>query len=642
MRPSLGLPRPQLRFVALLGLAWAVTATLLFVDRWPAMGQGLFDADDAMRLVQVREFLAGRAWFDLHELRIDPPLGYDTHWSRLLDAGMAGLFWAFRPFADPALAETLMRAVWPLLWLLVAMAGVASLAWRIAGRHAVVVALVLSACAIPAFQHFKPGRIDHHNVQIALALAVVAAVAWSDRARHAATLAGLLTGLALAVGLEGLPFLAASGVAMALHFAGAGRNASAVPAEAPLHPLARYGVALAAASGIAVAVDVAPSRWGVPACDAMAINWLLAIGGSGLGLALVARLLPRAGILPRLAALALVGTAASCAFIVVEPRCLYGPFALTGDAVKAIWLDHVDEMEPLVGFVRGFPLLGAWLCSFPLVAALSALWLARDAAMRRDFGFALTTLVFILSAVATLGAEKVYSYTMWFAMPLVAALAARLIASSGWQAAAARLAAALVLTPTAVTAAAIVAIGSVSDAGPARPGTAERAVCTRNDAYASLAGLPPGLVVTDVNYGPFVLALTPHAVLAAPYHRIGEGMIAAETIFDGAAARAREAAIAHHVAYVAICGDRTSLGRLPASGSLWAACSTPAVPDWLAPIAGASGLFRVYRDAVERHGTKFIRLPARLELVVSLARASQSPRRRGCASADYHHLDTPH
>src|SRR4030081_2405568 len=69
-------PSRHLNFALLLGLAWAVTAAFLLADRWPEMGERLFDGDDAMRLVQVREFLAGRGWFDLHEARLRPPTGY--------------------------------------------------------------------------------------------------------------------------------------------------------------------------------------------------------------------------------------------------------------------------------------------------------------------------------------------------------------------------------------------------------------------------------------------------------------------------------------------------------------------------------------------------------------------------------------
>ncbi len=600
--PCMSAPVPASRgwlvFAALLAAAWAATAAFLLADRWPEMAHRLFDGDDAMRLVEVREFLAGRGWFDLHELRLDPPTGYDTHWSRLIDAGLAGLYLVFRPFAAPDLAEALMRAVWPLIWLLAAMTAVAALAWRIAGRNAAPAALVVCACAFPAFQHFRPGRIDHHNVQIALALAVVAAAAWSDRARHAAALAGALTGLAAAVGLEGLPFLLTGGAALALRFVASGTcdPAHTSAADAAARVLARSGVALAVGMLLAFLVGVAPAQWGRPACDAVAINWLLAAGGSGIGLAVAARVLRRSAARARLVAVILVGATACLAFVLAEPRCIQGPFAMMDQGVKAIWLDQVDEMEPLVGFVRGFPLLGAWLCSFPLVGLLAALWLARARDTRRDFGFLISLAAFVVSVAATFGAEKVYSYAMWFAMPLVAALAAQLVASPGWRAGLARLAAALVLTPTAVTAAALTVVQTVAAPSPAKPGMVERGVCTRNDAYAPLARLPAGLVATDINYGPYVLALTPHAVVAAPYHRVVGGMLAVQTILAGPLDAAHRAVDAGRVTYVAICGHRTSTGVVPAAGTLWAELDAGRVPAWLDEMGGGrDDQFRVFR-----------------------------------------------
>jgi hypothetical protein len=589
--------RGWLTFAVLLVVAWAAAAGLLLAERWPEMGQRLFDGDDAMRLVEVREFLAGRGWFDLHEVRLDPPAGYDTHWSRLIDAGLAGLFLAFRSFVAPDLAEALMRAAWPLVWLLAAMGAVSALAWRIAGRSAALAALVVGACALPAFQHFKPGRIDHHNVQIALALAVVAAAAWSDRARNAAALAGALTGLAAAVGLEGLPLLATGGAALALRFASSGGDASRAPGSvAAAHALAAYGLALAASMLLGFLVGVAPAQWGRSACDAIAVNWLVAAAGGGLGLALAARTLRRSAASARLVAVGLVGAAAGLAFVLAEPRCIHGPFAMTDAAVKAIWLDQVDEMEPLIGFVRGFPLLGAWLCSFPLVGLLALLWLARSRGMRGDFGFLVAAAAFVVSVAAMFGAEKVYSYAMWFAMPPVAALASRLIASPGWRAGLARFAAALVLTPTSVTAAALTVVQTVAEPSPGKPGMAERAACTHDGAYAPLARLPAGLVATDINYGPYVLALTPHAVVAAPYHRVVGGMLAAQAILAGPLDAARRAVESDRVTYVAICGHRTSTGVVPAPGTLWAELDAGRVPSWLEPAPGSQeGQFRVYR-----------------------------------------------
>jgi hypothetical protein len=96
-----------------------------------------------------------------------------------------------------------------MLWLLPTMAGAAAIAWRIAGREAALIALLLAAIGLPALPSIPAGRIDHHNVQIALSLLAVAATVWSDRVRWAALAAGAVTGLALAVGLECLPYLLA-------------------------------------------------------------------------------------------------------------------------------------------------------------------------------------------------------------------------------------------------------------------------------------------------------------------------------------------------------------------------------------------------------------------------------------------------
>ena len=208
----------QPNFAALVALAWLVVALVLLLQYWRQTAETLLDTDDAMRLVQMRAWLAGQGWFDLHEARVQPPLGYDPHWSRLVDAGLAGLFMIFQLGADALSAERLMRASWPLLWLLPTMAGMVAIAWRIAGRDAAMVALLLALVGVPAYQQFTPGRIDHHNVQIALTLLATAAAAWSDRKRWCAAAAGLLSGLALAIGFECLPYLAACGGALALRY----------------------------------------------------------------------------------------------------------------------------------------------------------------------------------------------------------------------------------------------------------------------------------------------------------------------------------------------------------------------------------------------------------------------------------------
>src|SRR5215470_17861188 len=101
--------------VAEVAMFWALAAAALAAMYWGKLDDAFGSPDNAMRLVEVKDFLNGAPWFDPHEPRLDPPLGYDTHWSRLLDAGIAGLIIVFRQFANPDLAERLARCLWPLL-----------------------------------------------------------------------------------------------------------------------------------------------------------------------------------------------------------------------------------------------------------------------------------------------------------------------------------------------------------------------------------------------------------------------------------------------------------------------------------------------------------------------------------------------
>src|SRR3954462_14069002 len=200
----------QPNFGALVVLVWLLVALTLLLQYWAQTGETLLDTDDAMRLVEMRAWLAGQGWFDMHIGRGQPPTGYASHWSRLIDAGLAGVYLFFQYF-DPSAAERLMRVWWPMLWLLPTMAGATAIAWRLAGREAAMVALLLALAGVPAYQQFTPGRIDHHNVQIALTMLTVAATGWSDRWRWGATAAGLLTGAARTIGFEAVPYLAACG-----------------------------------------------------------------------------------------------------------------------------------------------------------------------------------------------------------------------------------------------------------------------------------------------------------------------------------------------------------------------------------------------------------------------------------------------
>ena len=574
-------------FAVLLGLAWLLVALHLLWGGWAATGRTMPDADDAMRLVQMRAFLAGQGWFDLHEARIAPPLGYDSHWSRLIDVGLGGVFLLFNLFFEQAVAERLLRAAWPLLWLVPTIGGMAAIAWRLAGREAALVALVLAVIGVPAYQQFYPGRIDHHNVQIALSILTVAATVWSDRVRWGAWAAGALTGVALAVGLESLMYLAICGAAFAAHSL-LDRSARA--------SLRAYGLALAASTLAAFLISVDAAHWTHAACDAIAINTAAAVIVGGLGLAL-AGCVPSQRIGMHAAAVAAAAAAALASFVLLEPRCLGGPFALADRTLWSIWLTDVREMQPLIRLFATMPVTATAIAAFPVAALAAALMLARQPEFRRDVAFGLAAVALVVAAMMTLAAVRAFSYAMWFGMPLVAVAAGQFAAKLRLKSLPARLTVVLLLTPTALSAGAMTLADTAGLSDTDSFVHPENRPCFESASYAPLARLPAGLIVGDVRFGPYILALTPHSVLAAPYHRLSTAIMANQDILAAPADEARHAVLRTGATYVVACGTRhpTGLNGVDRSGSLWAQLHAGTIPSWLEPLEVEPRAFAVYR-----------------------------------------------
>jgi hypothetical protein len=558
----------------LLGLSWLVIVVQLLASHWAETAQTLLDTDDAMRLVQMREFLAGRGWFDLHEMRLGPPDGYDTHWSRLIDAGLAGMYLIFHQFADTAVAERLVRTIWPMLWLLPTMAGAAAIARRIAGTAAIPFVCLLTVVGQPAFRQFVPGRIDHHNVQIALSVLLIAATAWSDRVRFAAAAAGALTGAALAIGFEGLPFVVLVAGAMALRFLSRPEGA---------RPLAHYGLGAAASIAVAFLISVGPSHWGRTACDAIAINSVAAAIVATLGLVIAATTLTDAGWRARAAGVAASGVAGSAVFLAIEPQCIGGPFAMMHPLVRSLWFVHVSEMESLWRVATASAPRGAAFAAFPIIGVLCGFAVARDRDTRHDFGFAVAAVALAMAVALTIGMIRAQSYAEWFAIPMVAAGVLRLCNLFRLNGLAARALVALLVTPAVTSTLVLAAVTAVTHPAVEEQNGQIAETCRRSETYAELARRPPGRVATDIDNGPFVLALTPHAVLSAPYHRLTTPIIAAHRIFALPPAAAREVVAEAKPDYLVICGRPFlgGIGEVERAASLWGRLAAGDVPDWL-------------------------------------------------------------
>jgi hypothetical protein len=569
-------------FAILIGLAWLAMIAQLLLQGWAATAWTLPDADDAMRLTQVRDFLAGHGWFDLHEPRMGLASGYDSHWSRLIDAGLAGFYLFFRMFGDQAAAERLMGAAWPMLWLVPTMIGAVAVAWRLAGREAALVVLLLAIFDLPGLQQFRAGRIDHHNVQMALSMLAVAATAWSDRVRWTAPAAGFVTGLSLAIGLEALPIHMLCGAAFALRYA-ADRDAASA--------LGRYGMTLALTSLGAFLVSVGPDHWTRSVCDEIAINSATTVIVAGLGASAASHLAGEHWS-RRLMAMAAVGGLAVAVFALFEPRCLGGPYALIDPAIRPIWLARVAEFQPFFVLAGKAPLNGVALAAFPTLALLALMMTASEEDKRRDFGCLVAAGAFLLSFATMIAAIKAFSYTVWLGTPFVAAAALRLFGWLRLNSLVPRFVAALLITPTLVTAGAMSVASAAGTNGLIDFNSPARQACVSKASYAALARLPVGRVIAnELEWGPYILAWTPHAVLAGPYHRLSRAILASHRALAEPPDQARKIFARVGANYLVICGTRGPVRVTGAAlaASLWGRLQAGAMPPWLQRVKNSPG-----------------------------------------------------
>ncbi len=589
---ALAAPGARLRMVPVLLIAWAAVAASSLLA-----GQALFASmsmDDFMRMAQVRDYLAGQNWFDLTQHRLDPPNSVVMHWSRLIDVPIAWLVLGLARFIGRAQAEFYTAALWPLLLLLPTMALAGTLARRLAGETAAIVALILVAVSAPSIVHFRPGALDHHGAQLLLVLAGT----WGAMARGDARLlpafGGFASALSLAIGLEMFPAIAALLAAVGLRWAIEGERAARATSA--------YGLGFGAGTGALFAATVPPAAWFAPACDALSLVWVAAAALAGGALALLAIASTRlSGVFMRLAAGAVMGTLALLAFALAFPACLGDPYAHLDPRTATLWLDYVSEAQSVFSIAITSPaeFLPIYL---PPVAGLALGALAMVLAPRGERTLYLAPLFALLAlVVVALWQVRGAASANLLAQALIAVGLVALFASGDGSGSRIRfLGAALV-----VSSPALILVGqgigaALAASDPARPrfyvgGVAD---CRRPVDMAPLRLLAPGRVLSLIDIGPTILYETAHSIFAAPYHRNGDGNRATFDLLLGDDAAARRVIAEKDIDYVAICPgapEHFNYAHAAPQG-LSARLGRGEVPDYLQALPGdAKAALRVFR-----------------------------------------------
>jgi hypothetical protein len=547
------------------------------------------DNDSLLRLVQVRDLLAGQGWFDPVQYRMGPAGGFPMHWSRLVDAPIAALTAISAGIAgSQSTGESIALVLWPSLLLGVG-AFLLVRAARIAyGDDAGFPALVVGALALVSVGVFQAGAIDHHNVQLVLTLGMCLGLLAGGFAAAAA--AGACAALTLAVGMETLPYVATGGAVAAALFLVRG-NGEVATARG-------FGLGFAAVAGIAFVATVAPSHWSQPACDAYSLAQACVALLAGLGLAAAASIRKVAAAPgPRLAALALVAAALATLVVLAFPQCLADPYAGLDPRLKHYWLDGVTEAQSLLAVARTDPaMLASWYATPALALAVVAATAFRTGLRRAEAIVAALLLAAVCVSVWQVRGG-VFAVTL-AALPLSGWIgrrrAASAIAPSG--PATATLALAWILSFNAVWSAAGTALSGPSATVSKSQVAAVAGPCYRAADYAALAALPAATVLSISNLGSAILAHTPHRALSGSYHRNVAGNLAALDMLMAPAAQALPLLRAMGVGIVAVCpgNPETRVLAGAAGGGLLARLVAGDVPSWLEPLAGG-GALRLYR-----------------------------------------------
>jgi asparagine N-glycosylation enzyme membrane subunit Stt3 len=571
------------RQILVAGIVSAFVLALHAANGFPQLSDARGDNDGLLRMVQVRDLLSGQGWFDLHQYRLGIDGGTLMHWSRLVDAPSAGIVLAVVGLGgDAMLAETVARVLWPALLFALALFAIMRIAQSLGGDWTMLPAASLGAAALYFVNIFRPGALDHHNLQIVLTLAIVAFLARPRVDAVSYGFAGLCAALMLAIGMEAIPFVAVTGVYVALVFVVHGPRRTL--------PTAAFATALTGGVAVAFLATAAPGSWLVEQCDALSSVHLVIGATSGLGLTAISFMkATNATLARRITSSALLGAAIVVTAAIAFPQCLESPFAAIDPTIREFWLNRVSEVQSFIDLAAGnWTQILIYYATPALALGVYAARLIRNGPRERDLVYA----AFLAAAFAV---------SLWqlrgsmFSIPLASIGLAVFI--GGWRE---RLDSRYSLPSSfAMLTVWLLSFNIVwgfagnglnrymkGDAAPA-----QKANCYSNAGFANLAGLPTGMVLAVTDLGAPILFNTAHSVLAGPYHRNVEGNMLMMRMMTAREETSEALARANGVDYVLLCrgnGETSNYAEAAPQGLL-ADLVAGRVPRWLEREPGTAG-----------------------------------------------------
>ena len=553
--------------------------------RWLSLG----DTDDNMRLMQVRAWLHGQGWYDLRQYRLNPPQGFDIHWSRLVDLPIAGLILFLRLFTSNAWAERLACGIAPLIPLSIAMVGIGATVRRLVNPLAWPLGVVfLVASATATMLMFLPERIDHHGWQLAM-LSLTLAGLCDDRQGRGGAMVGIASAVSLTIGLEMLPYCGFAGAIIALRW---------IWDRAEARRLMVYAASLGGGSGLGFAAFASNANYAMR-CDALTPVWLAVMVAAGMLLFALGWANP-ANRVVRLALAAAAGAVIAAGFAHFFPQCLGRPEGVSPELQKN-WLDNVREAKPIYKhpFRLAFPI--AALPVIGVIGVAIGTWRAR--ATPALVGWAAAALFVTFATCMLLWQVRAGPAAQLLAVPGAVALAWWLLPKLlGHRSALVRVLGTVAgfLVVSGVFAGLVTRFATTVD----KPNAYVRRVnvasgnCLRATQMAPLDHYPAATVFTFVDLGPRLITLTHHSAIAGPYHRNGDAILDVQHAFGRSPTEARGIIKRHGATMLLLCPNMAESTNYRARnpGGFYDQLAHGRDFDWLTPLPLPRGSpFRLFR-----------------------------------------------
>ncbi len=548
--------------------------------------------DDFMRLHQAQNWLAGQGWYDLKAYRMAPPVGADMHWSRLIDLPIAALIGFFNSFLELAPASRMAAIIWPLVLFMLAVTAMISICDRLAGKEHRLLALLFFVLSINTLAEFKPGRLDHHNIQILLLILILLGVA-KGLGKFSSYWVGLLISSSIMIGLDSLVLIVGILGFLALEWL--------FQKHGSCNRLLQTGIRISVSSTVLYIVSFPPERWfSNNSCDAFSLFYLsalLLLSSASIAMAVLSHkeiFQQNNAMIVRF----VVGAALSVAIVLLMfsffPHCLEGPYGNVSQELKSAWLDRISEAKGIIDRFAESPSYWSSQAIFlAIMICVTVLVLVKKTTTKGEL--AVLGFVVFISILGSFYQTRILRTGIYSVIPFCV-----ILATMSWQwleenlvrsKAVARLAQGLlclILTSTFWVTIGLVASSLTSNEIISAPVAStkptqveEMSVCTIDRSFVDLQTRKASHIISDLNTAPALLLHTKHSVEAGSYHRNGNGILNVLAFFDGPINQVEKIADERAADFIVIC--REDIQQMKTGNKLNVATSiqTNQLPNWL-------------------------------------------------------------